>query len=271
MVENLTVSEWIRDREIHGMTTFSYEDVVGAFSSMSSQVVRNNLSRLTKQKVISSVYKGFYVIIPTQYVLSGVVPEIYYIEYLMKYLGRPYYISLLNAAEQYGAAHQRSQAFSVTTTLPKINKVRNGSSNLTFMFRKDIPEQFLQTRNSETGVITFSNPELTAADLVQYNKRIGGLSRATTVLAELVEYTDFATIDSAFVEYVSQASIQRLGYILDEILGERVQADVLYQKARELGLKFSPAPLSALCGRTGFVTDKKWKVVINAEIEADDV
>jgi hypothetical protein len=35
-------------------------------------------------------------------------------------LFRPYYVSLLNAAAYYGAAHQQTQAFSVITTLPTL-------------------------------------------------------------------------------------------------------------------------------------------------------
>lgn len=271
MKDNITIREWVRNREVHGIATFSYEDVRDAFPALSSQVIRNNLSRLIKQGVVASVYKGFYVIIPPQYAAKGVVPEAYYIEHLMKYLGRPYYVCLLSAAEQYGAAHQRSQLFFVATTLPKINKVRNENSRLSFIFRNDIPEQFLHTKNSETGVITFSSPELTAVDLVQYNKRVGGLNRAATVLAELVEQTDFTVIDRSFVDYVSMSSIQRLGYILDEVLEEREQADALYRRVIELGLNFSPAPLSTQHDRVGCETDKKWKVIINTSIEPDEV
>jgi hypothetical protein len=60
-----------------------------------------------------SVLKGFYAIIPVGYALRGAVPPELYIDDLMKYLNRTYYISLLNAAVFYGAAHQQPQDFSV--------------------------------------------------------------------------------------------------------------------------------------------------------------
>lgn len=62
----------------------------------------NSLYRLTIKKRIVSVYKVFYVIIPPQYAAKGIVPPMYYISQLMEYLDKPYYISLLNAAELHG-------------------------------------------------------------------------------------------------------------------------------------------------------------------------
>ncbi len=72
-----------------------------------------------------SVYKGFYVIVPIQYAAKRIVPPIYYIEQLMSFLKKPYYICLLNAAELLGAAHQRPQKFSVMTILPKSSVSEN--------------------------------------------------------------------------------------------------------------------------------------------------
>ena len=65
---------------------------------------------------ICSVWQGLYAIIPVEYSSVGMIPPVLYIDDLMKYLGRPYYISLLSAAVFYGAAHQRPQEFSVITT-----------------------------------------------------------------------------------------------------------------------------------------------------------
>jgi hypothetical protein len=41
----------------------------------------------------------------------GIVPPEFYIDDLMKHLTRPYYVSLLNAAAFYGAAHQNRKFF----------------------------------------------------------------------------------------------------------------------------------------------------------------
>ena len=111
----MTIREWIRDREIGGFPTFSVDDVRQTFPDYSEQVIKNELFRLSKQGILCPVYKGFYVIIPPQYAAKRMVPPIYYIDQLMSYLNKPYYICLLNAAEILGAAHQRPQKFSVMT------------------------------------------------------------------------------------------------------------------------------------------------------------
>lgn len=106
-------------------------------------------------------------------------------------MDKPYYISLLNAAELLGSAHQRPQRFSVTTILPKSSVSPTKNNLLVWNYRNKMPSEFLLTRNSETGTIYYSNAELTAVDLVQYEQHIGGLSRAATILEELSELIDF--------------------------------------------------------------------------------
>ena len=116
--QEMTVREWIREKEINGTSTFSVEELRSCFIASSEQVIKNELYRLKMQGKILSVYKGFYVIVPIQYAAKRIVPPIYYIEQLMSFLKKPYYICLLNAAELLGAAHQRPQKFSVMTILP---------------------------------------------------------------------------------------------------------------------------------------------------------
>jgi hypothetical protein len=52
---------------------------------------------------------------------------------------------------------------------------------------KQIPVKLLEQRKTEAGYLTISNAALTATDLVQFEKRIGGLNRAATVLNELAD------------------------------------------------------------------------------------
>ena len=55
----MTVREWIRKREIGGMPTLTFGEVRQAFPNASEQVVKNELFRLSAQKIIVSVYRGF--------------------------------------------------------------------------------------------------------------------------------------------------------------------------------------------------------------------
>ncbi|SQC98182.1 Uncharacterised protein [Bacteroides ovatus] len=231
-----------------------------------------NFTRLKMQGKILSVYKGFYVIVPIQYAAKRIVPPIYYIEQLMSFLKKPYYICLLNAAELLGAAHQRPQKFSVMTILPKSSVSENKNSFLSWIYRKQIPDRLLQEKNSETGTILFSNPELTAIDLVQYEQYVGGLSRVSTVLAELVEKTDFSNaVEDYLFDNTSVATIQRLGYILDCILNESEQADTLYEQLRIYDKRLNYIPLSSRHPRILKGANRRWKININIDIEIDEL
>ncbi len=270
-MERLSLSEWVRNLEVHGFNSFSYEKVRETFPHATKQHLLNSLYRLTIKKRIVSVYKGFYVIIPPQYAAKGIVPPMYYISQLMEYLDKPYYISLLSAAELHGAAHQRPQLFSVTTVYPSSNVSKAKNNILEWVYRKDIPERFLQTRNSETGIVRFSNPELTAIDLIQYEKHIGGLSRAATVLEELTEQTDFSKASEGLFDCTSVAAIQRLGFVLENILEEEQQADVLYEQLIIYGKKLNYIPLSTRSKRASWDKETRWKINVNTEIETDDI
>ena len=70
----MTLQKWIKDRAIHGFPTFSIEDVRETGMYSSEQILQNELYRLCSNKTIASVYRGFYVIMPVQYVLRGSVP-----------------------------------------------------------------------------------------------------------------------------------------------------------------------------------------------------
>ena len=139
-------------------------------------------------------------------------------------------------------------------------------------YRREIPQPLLIQRNSETATVNYSSPELTAVDLVQYAQYIGGLSRASTVLAELLDSTDFANANPYLYSFASLAAFQRLGYITEEILGNREQADALHRRLREANLHFRWAALSRQKPADDTMPrSSRWKVIVNTVIEVDDL
>ncbi len=268
---NMTIREWIRHREISGFPTFYVEDIRLAFPNHSEQVIRNELFRLSSQGILYSAYKGFYIIIPPQYAAKKIVPPIYYIDQLMSYLKKPYYIGLLSAAEILGAAHQRPQKFSVMTIYPKSSVSPSKNNTLVWTYRKEIPSDLLLTKNSETGVIHYSNVELTSIDIVQYEQYIGGLSRAATILEELAEKMDFRDASQNLFCHTSIATIQRLGYILEEVLEQKEIAEVLYAELLLYTKRFRYVPLKTNRSENNAKKNTRWKVNINLIIETDEI
>ncbi|GJG26890.1 type IV toxin-antitoxin system AbiEi family antitoxin domain-containing protein [Segatella baroniae] len=202
--------------------------------------------------------------------LRGSVPATYYIDQLMSYLQKPYYVCMLSAAELLGTAHQRPQQFSVMTTFPKRRVVSTRNVTIDWYYRDGLPEEALITKNTETGTIRISNPLLTAADLVQYQQHEGGLSRVATILEELSEQIDINKQFAPLATYVKKVVWQR-GYILENVVEEKNLADDLYEQLRaSLGyLKYQPLSTSTEDNPSN--RDIRWKININVEIETDDI
>lgn len=267
----MTVREWVREGEIRGQIMFSFKTLSESFAAVSKQVLLNELQRLKKKGVIYSPYKSFYVVLPSQYVLRRSVPPFYFMEELMRYLGKNYYFNTLTAAMIHGAAHQSPQKSFVTTTLPKLNTSASSQANIQWFYRKEIPHNLVREKAGETGSIKYSSAELTAVELVQYEHNLGGLSNIATVLAELIETTDFAFASEGTFAVCNDTAIQRLGYIVENILGDERQAEVIYHE----WTRCCPNPhyhlLSAHATNPIAHRDERWKIDVNTSIEIDDL
>ena len=267
----MTLQKWIKDRAIHGYPTFSIEDVRESGMYSSEQIMKNELNRLCSNKTIVNVYRGFYVIIPVHYVLRGSVLATYYIDQLMTYLGKPYYVCMLSAAELLGVAHQRPQQFSVMTTYPRRQLVTTRNVTTDWFYRDKLPEEALIIKNTETGTIRISNSLLTAADLVQNQQHVGGLSRVATILEELTEQIDIDNQLPALIPFVKTVTWQRLGYILENVIDDKETANKLYEQLRASSAGMVYKPLSTSAKDNSSSRDSRWKININVEIETDDI
>lgn len=270
--DKMTIREWINDRLIHGKPYFSVEDLRVSFPNIVETSMRRELSRLVANKLIITVYRGFYIIVPPHYAVDLKIPAYFYIDQLMSYIGKPYYLSLLTAGVLWGAAHQRPQRTSVMTIPPRARTSMARNDDLLWTYRSNIPEQFLKKKNSETGTILYSNAELTAIDLVQFEQLIGGLSRAATVLSELAENTNFSkAATSGLFSLTTVPTIQRLGFLFDEILFETDQANVIHNQLIQYAPHYTYQFLSRRSPRIKENCNKRWKIYVNTYIQPDDL
>jgi len=266
-----SIKDWINTLQQNGKLYFSIEQVIEAFPGLQATGIRSALTRLSSKNNIISVWKGFYVIVPITYSKNGILPPVMYIDHLMQHIQRPYYVGLLNAAAFHGAALQQPQVFSVIVQFPALRDNRKKNIRLQFVIRRKFPvPDLLENRKTPTGYVKISNPELTAADIIQYEKEIGGLNRACTVLNDLVEVLDFTNLPDSFFEVITTASVQRLGYLLENIIEREDLANQLYDRAKLASCNFQIIPLKIGKGVENAIVNKKWKIIINAEIEIDE-
>jgi predicted transcriptional regulator of viral defense system len=187
----------------------------------------------------------------------------------MAFIGKPYYVGLLSAAALHGAAHQQPQEFFVVTTTKQIT-TRRKSIKINYFTKKSIPQALLEKRKTEMGYVFISSPELTAADLVYYHNRVGGLNRVCLIINELSEAMKAEKINSELIMTLSVPTIQRLGFILEKYASQSELAQKLYKVAMNQKRQFFLQPFKAGGERKGFETDEKWKIIINTSIEIEE-
>ena len=265
----MTLREWIRQREITGFPMFSFEDAIRTFPNRSRQVLLNAIQREKKCGRIYSPYKSFYVIVPVHYVTRGSVPPAYYMDSLMHYLGKRYYMGLLSAAAFWGAAHQRSQLDYVFVEKPVLKGFAKPSDVKVYGLSR-FPFEYTVTRNGECGIVRYSNAELTACDLVQNASALGGRSVVATILRELLESVDFHGAAEGVFGLCSSAVIQRLGYLVEEVLGDGVQGGVIYDEWRKMPVVRRTIPLNDERQAEGTHVSERWKIIVNEIVEEDD-
>jgi len=268
--EEISLSQWIENLQSHGRYAFSLKLLADELPGYTEVAAKRALSRLSLKGRIISIYKSYYLIIPSQYSSKGILPPALFLDGLMKNIDRPYYLALLNAAGFYGASHQQPQEFYVITNFPVLRTTQKKGLKINYISKRDIPETLLELKKTETGYLKVSNPALTACDLIQFEKRVGGINRVSTVLNELVESINPEMFSNELFEHVPATALQRLGYILEEILGNKLLSNALYKALQKKKVAFFRTPLKTSASVKGFLSSERWKVIVNTEIQIDD-
>lgn len=264
------IEPWVNKQLAKGKYSFALDDLRSSMPDWSETAIKFALLRQAKKGRILSAHKGYYIIIPPQYSSKGVLPPALFIDSLMKSLNRPYYVSLLNAAALHGAAHQQPQEFFVATGFPVMRPTLKKGVKINYISIKHFPEKLLEKRKTESGYINVSNAALTATDLLQFEKRIGGLNRAATVINELAEAIHEDSFNVDLLQHADVTAMQRLGFILENVCEKPDLSDALFNAMKKQKLSFLRIPLKRGKPMKGFSSANRWNVVVNTEIEIDE-
>ncbi len=230
----------------------------------SRDAVKLALNRLRRKGEIASPGRGLYLIVPPEYRSLGSLPADQFIPDMMRQAKAEYYAGLLSAAQYHGAAHHRPQEFQVMVGKAR-RPIECGKVRVVFHVRKRIAEVPVQAINTPRGTVAISTPDATAFDLIGYEAHIGGLDAVATILTELAEKLDAAKL-VALAPTVPLPWVQRLGYLLER-LGEASRAKLLKEyvrkHARESTALLPSQPVA------GSQRDRDWKLIVNADIEAE--
>lgn len=193
---------------------------------ISNRAFLDAAERQQKHGNLFSPRRGFYVIVPPQYLSWGAPPPSWYIDALMRHEGHPYYVGLLKAAELNGASHQAVMEFQVVTD-KRMPTIRAGRSPLVFYYRKDMDAvaRGLMEHKTDTGRMLVSGIELTLLDLLRYPHAGGGLDNIATVVSDLGDKADPHTLAALSASF-ERTACQRLGHLLQRV-GHGQHASVL--------------------------------------------
>jgi predicted transcriptional regulator of viral defense system len=264
------LSSYLTELLASGRTVFLRDQAVQALGS-SRGAFLDAAERLQRRGHLVNLRQGFYVVVPPQYLSWGAPPPTWYIDELMRYEARPYYVGLLTAAALHGASHQAVMEFQVVTE-KKMPELLVGRSRIAFHYRKDVKvvAAGIEDRKTDTGRMRVSSVELTALDLLRYPRAAGGSDHIATVLSDLgrkIEPEKLAMLSALFERPI----VQRLGHLLDR-LGQESRAEPMLEKLFTgkppswVELDRSEADLEPLTVER----NRRWRVLVRRAPEIDE-
>ncbi len=261
-----SVSEYIENLQASGRYYFTLQELVYNFS-ITKMALQEQLKRLIANKKVAILKNGFYVIVTPEYKKIGCPPIYFFINGLMQWLEKPYYIGLLNAAAWYGATQQQPQSNVIITPPPNIKHVNKRYLKIFFLSHKNWNDTFISNIKTNAGYVKISSIELTCLDLCYYQKQGGGINNIAQVIEELAEKIEVEKLLHLVNKYTSLMAVQRLGYLLDYNDNKELANDLYSWFSKQ---KSYPALLDVQeTNNKNKVTGNRWKIIINTNIEKD--
>ncbi len=242
-----------------GRYAFSLPEIHAAFPQ-SDEAIKKALQRLKSKQEIALVRKEFYVILPPEYRSKEMLPPEMFIDELMKFLGRDYYVGLLNAVALWGTTFDESSGFSIITIRPSLRAIHAKDHTINFNIKGEWSNEDSVQMEVETGYLNVSSPELTALDLILFMNKEEWFDHATVVLEGLSYTMDAQKLVATAKRFPQISTVQRLGFLLDEVLQMHSLSDPLaeyLQTANYFPVLLFPEKIRP----ARMITGNKWKVV----------
>jgi hypothetical protein len=254
--QNGAAAAFVEDRLAKGRVAFAMTELV-AETSLSVIAANNQIRRLRERVRRVTRPQAFFLVVDPAHRAIGAPPLEWWLDEYFNWLGHPYYLALLSAAESHGGAPQAVQVHQVMTDAPR-REVSVGRIRVRFFVKQGIEDTPVDQPAGAYAPLRVSTPEATALDLVSYASRIGGIERVHETLISLLPFMRVGKLRRALEAERSTTSAQRLGYLL-----ERAGADRLAQVAHER-LPAKTAWCSLRPGRPtqpGVHRSQRWRVL----------
>lgn len=259
-----TVNEFVNHLQERARYTFTKAEANEVLHLKPSALMKG-LQRLQRAGRIQTIRRGFYVIVPLEYAIGGIIPTDWFIDDLMKFLEQPYYVGALTAAALHGASHQQPQEYQVVVALPE-RTISTANLRIRFFLKKSMAQALVEQVKAYTGFLSVSTPATTALDLVRFAPAIGGLDVVLTVLKELAEKITPEDLLKSAQQESERSQVQRLGWLLEQTQGRERTVGLAQWLAKQ---KPTKTPLDVSAPVTGSRKDPRWQVIVNAKPQSE--
>jgi hypothetical protein len=261
----MSVEKFIDDLLSRSIYSFSLAELTVAVAK-TSIAIKRELIRLVRAKRVVSLRRGFYIIMPPTYRRFGMLPIRLYVDNLFKHLDRPYYVGFYSASQIHGAGHQKVMSDFVMSNKP-LRDIKIPEARINFFSTTIWPQANLLDRKSEAGKYTISDPVLTAVDLINAQNKMGGLNRLLANIAELSEEMTTNQLSELLDWYPNKSTLQRFGFLLDEVGGDPSITDLLQLHLMEGTL--NPRLLVPNLLEHATYQSNRWRIDQNIKLDID--
>ena len=285
-MKGLTIRKWIQSLEEKGIYSFSMQELKEVFPLLKEKTILNTLGTLKKQEKLLPLWNGIYSIVRFMDIGNATDNKAireegkpyFYIETLMQHLKREYYVALLSAVEVHLSPKEALQANEITviTSLPPLRDSFRGQGKIRYFVKKDIKN--LREIGVKRKTLPFSikertlrvaSLELTAVDLLLYEKEIGGIQKAVEVIQRIKKHLSWQELPTEVIFSTPVSIFQRLGYVLSFIKEEEL-AERLKERVLSTGKKFRRTLLKTdVPEKGGEPFCPIWKIVVNISLQND--
>jgi len=256
-------ADFIRSVRANGGYSFTIEDLLREVPK-SIRNIRKDLDRLRYKGLIINIRRGFYTIIPDEYKNKGAIPVEFYIDELMRYLSKNYYVGLNSAAIFHGAAHKIPQEFYIISEKPKPRNINNDHFLINYTEKMNFPLFGIEKKKTDTGYFYISSKELSFLDLIYFEQSIGGFNQIIPILKELSEGINLTRMKDVVKNEFPLSIYQRAGYIAEYVLVNIKLAAVFETKLAKITPKTIVLNSS---GEKKGEKNEKWNIILNAKID----
>lgn len=254
------ISRLLDDLQGRGRLVTSLNDLV-AMSGLTPLAVRRQLEHLVDRVVRLPSRPSCFLIIPPEHRLRGAPPIANWLRDYYRLRQQPYYVGLLSAAAMHGSAQQAVQITQVITTVPT-RALDLGHVHIEFHVKRRLADTPLAQIKGLAAPLAVSSPEATALDLMSFQKSVGGVARASDVIAGLLQAMTAEGWRRA-LPLENTAVKQRMGYVL-EVLGANKYAKLV---EASLPAKLRRVPLQSATPSLGTGWQAPWQVEDNIRLK----